>query len=360
MGFFDSDTDIKTVDPYAGLGLRELYGQLNNWISPQIGQSAPVYQGQMYAGASPLQQAAFSGAGQISPNIGNMFNNIGQYQSYGNQALDSIMQSPNAQENVDYWKQSFVNPAMSQWGDMQKSILERFAGMNAGSSGGLNRSLSRAASDFSTNLSGQLGQIGYNTQQNYLNRLQNVPSLASQTAGITLNALQGGFGTLSSLAGLGSQQQAANQIPLNEAYQKWQMGQSYNNPYLQNYLQLALSQPGKETIATQSPSMFSSLIGPAAQLGGSAMIAGALCDERMKENVDDIDSALEKLKTLSGKTYNYIGKNNRNAGVMAQDVEKILPESVEEINGVKYVRFDGMIALIVNAIKELDNKLEIA
>ena len=99
-----------------------------------------------------------------------------------------------------------------------------------------------------------------------------------------------------------------------------------------------------------TPSLFEQA---APALGAGAMLA--MCDERVKENFAPIEGALAKLGQLKGKTYNYKSKNpgERDAGVMAQDLESVLPEGVLERNGVKYVKLDAIAALLVNAVNEL-------
>ena len=83
-------------------------------------------------------------------------------------------------------------------------------------------------------------------------------------------------------------------------------------------------------------------------------------DERIKDNIIPITDALKKIKTLDGKTYNYIANNLhiRDGGVIAQDLEKILPEAVSERGGIKYVKYDAVIALVVNAVKQLADQVE--
>jgi hypothetical protein len=77
-------------------------------------------------------------------------------------------------------------------------------------------------------------------------------------------------------------------------------------------------------------------------------------DQRKKSNLKVIDSALQKLTSLTGYTYNLISSSNRQAGLIAQEVETVLPEVVSEDNdGFKSVAYGNITALIVNAIKEL-------
>ncbi len=86
-----------------------------------------------------------------------------------------------------------------------------------------------------------------------------------------------------------------------------------------------------------------------------AMMLASMCDARFKENVKPIKNAVEKVKQLSGYTYNFKDKTNRDGGIMAQDIEKVMPEAVEEVNGIKMVKFASVIGLLVEAIKEITN-----
>lgn len=86
-------------------------------------------------------------------------------------------------------------------------------------------------------------------------------------------------------------------------------------------------------------------------------LATLLSDERLKENSKPIKNALDKIGKLVGKTFNFKTKNERNAGIMAQDLEKVLPEAVVEHQGVKFIRLDGVLALVINAINELAGKV---
>lgn len=92
---------------------------------------------------------------------------------------------------------------------------------------------------------------------------------------------------------------------------------------------------------------------------GSLAQAAAMSDVRIKENIIEISFPLEKIKKLTGYTYNYIGNppSSRNGGVMAQDVEKVLPDAVTEIDDIKYVKYDAVIGLLVNAVNELREKI---
>jgi hypothetical protein len=44
-------------------------------------------------------------------------------------------------------------------------------------------------------------------------------------------------------------------------------------------------------------------------------------------------------------------------GVLAQDIEKVLPELVSERNGVKCVNYQGLVPVLINALKELQAEI---
>ena len=84
-------------------------------------------------------------------------------------------------------------------------------------------------------------------------------------------------------------------------------------------------------------------------------------DSRVKDNLVVIGSPLDKVGIITGYTYNYTNTGeespSRTGGVIAQDVEKILPELVEESSdGFKTLNYNGITALLVEAVKELKAK----
>lgn len=88
-------------------------------------------------------------------------------------------------------------------------------------------------------------------------------------------------------------------------------------------------------------------------------------DSRLKTNVVQIGSALEKLKTLNGVTFNWNelaeGKDpvQREVGVIAQQVQSVLPEAVTvRDDGFMAVRYEKLVPLLIEAIKELQNEVE--
>jgi len=88
---------------------------------------------------------------------------------------------------------------------------------------------------------------------------------------------------------------------------------------------------------------------------------GAASDIKLKDNLEIIPEALSKLKLINGYTYNRIDSNDsrRHAGLIAQEVEKILPEVVGSHDDTKFIKYGNLVALLVEAVKELSNEVEI-
>ena len=87
----------------------------------------------------------------------------------------------------------------------------------------------------------------------------------------------------------------------------------------------------------------------------------AFSDKRLKSNVQKIESPLSKVLAISGYSYNRrdIPTNTRSMGVLAQDVQKVIPEAVvPQGSGLLSVSYNGLVALLIEAVKELNAKLE--
>ena len=95
---------------------------------------------------------------------------------------------------------------------------------------------------------------------------------------------------------------------------------------------------------------------------GNITAFGSVSDITMKENIVPIDNALEKIKQLGGYLFNYKGDDTPMTGVMAQELLKVMPEAVYEVQKdgeTKYaVRHGNLVGLLIEAIKELSAKLD--
>lgn len=83
-------------------------------------------------------------------------------------------------------------------------------------------------------------------------------------------------------------------------------------------------------------------------------------DIRIKENLEEITDASEKVRLLKAYTYNLIGHDRRSAGIIAQDLAKVLPEGVvtNPDTGILSIDYSAVIALLVNALNEKQSDIE--
>ncbi len=90
-------------------------------------------------------------------------------------------------------------------------------------------------------------------------------------------------------------------------------------------------------------------------------------DERFKQNIIPIDSALNKLMRINGVEYEMktkaFSKNHfsegRQIGLLAQNVETVVPEAVNEKDGYKGVDYAKLVPLLIEAVKEQNKKIEL-
>ena len=88
-------------------------------------------------------------------------------------------------------------------------------------------------------------------------------------------------------------------------------------------------------------------------------------DARLKENVVTVDSALDKVSQMRGVYFNKIGEEKRSLGVIAQEIEEVLPEVVltatdaaTDVKGIKSVAYGNIVGVLIEAIKELKAEIE--
>ena len=93
---------------------------------------------------------------------------------------------------------------------------------------------------------------------------------------------------------------------------------------------------------------------------GNVTAFGSPSDIRLKENIEVIPNALDKVSQLQGITFNYKKDGRKSTGLIAQELEKVLPEVVYDTHEIdnddekfKAVRYGNVVGLLVEAIKEL-------
>jgi hypothetical protein len=80
---------------------------------------------------------------------------------------------------------------------------------------------------------------------------------------------------------------------------------------------------------------------------------GAISDQRRKENIVDATPKLEKLNQVRIVNFNMIGDEQKQIGVIAQELEQIFPSMVEEdSDGMKAVKYSVFVPMLIKAIQE--------
>jgi hypothetical protein len=96
------------------------------------------------------------------------------------------------------------------------------------------------------------------------------------------------------------------------------------------------------------------------------IVAFSTSDIRLKENIVPIPNAIEKIRKISGNTYDWKaelkdvhGYEGNDVGVIAQEVEEVLPQLVQDRdNGYKAVKYDKLVALLIEGIKEQQQHID--
>ena len=95
--------------------------------------------------------------------------------------------------------------------------------------------------------------------------------------------------------------------------------------------------------------------------------SSTISDQALKYDINPIEHALDKVSQLTGFTYKYLKDGMESAGLMAQDVEKVMPCAVKEQSlplhtgtetKYKTLNYDNLHALLIESIKELTAKVE--
>ena len=119
---------------------------------------------------------------------------------------------------------------------------------------------------------------------------------------------------------------------------------------------MRLDSSGNLGIGTTSPTV-------KLDVAGSILASGnvtAYSDIRVKDNVESIEGAIGKLNQIRGVTYTRTDlddKHRRFAGVIAQEIEQVLPEAVFDNGKVKAVDYNATIALLIEAVKEQQGQI---
>ncbi len=85
----------------------------------------------------------------------------------------------------------------------------------------------------------------------------------------------------------------------------------------------------------------------------------ATSDRRLKSDITTISNAMDIVKGMRGVYFTRIGQSNRSTGVIAQEVEEVLPEVVHTSDdGMKSVSYGNVVGVLIEAVKLLSDRLE--
>ena len=95
------------------------------------------------------------------------------------------------------------------------------------------------------------------------------------------------------------------------------------------------------------------------------VVAFSTSDIRLKDNIKTIDNALDKVNSIQGIEFDWIekeevhGNKGHDIGVIAQEIEKILPDVVTtRDSGYKAVKYEKIVPLLIEAIKDLSKQVD--
>ena len=118
---------------------------------------------------------------------------------------------------------------------------------------------------------------------------------------------------------------------------------------------LVIDNSGNVGIADTSPSYKLDVDGTIRATGDVI----AYSDIRVKENIKTIDNAVSKVNKLRGVEFNKIGSEEKSIGVIAQEIEKVLPEVVKEDDkGMKSVAYGNIVGVLIEAIKDQQKQID--
>lgn len=81
-------------------------------------------------------------------------------------------------------------------------------------------------------------------------------------------------------------------------------------------------------------------------------------DIALKTDIQPLTNPLEKIQQITGYKYKFKKSNELSIGVIAQDVEKVFPELVNGSEGEKTLQYNGLIGVLVEAVKELSAEIK--
>ena len=92
------------------------------------------------------------------------------------------------------------------------------------------------------------------------------------------------------------------------------------------------------------------------------VVAFSSSDKNLKDNITPIENPIDKIKEIGGYEFDWNNKSSyegHDVGVIAQEIEKVLPEVVTtRDNGYKAVKYEKIVALLIEGIKEQQSQID--
>jgi hypothetical protein len=143
------------------------------------------------------------------------------------------------------------------------------------------------------------------------------------------------MGMYNSMADVGAQRRAMSQEGINRGIQEHAYSSQADQTALANYMAgIHGDYGGMSTSKTPGPSGMST-IGSLAGIVGSLAPVFGMSDERLKENIEQVGV----LNGFNIYRFNYLWSPKKFIGVIAQEVERIMPEAVKKVNGWRMVNY---------------------
>jgi hypothetical protein len=322
---------------------------------------------------------------QQQANIANANNQTSVSQSNAAIGAQAAAQAASLQAQAALAKYNMTGQMLSSWGNaanQQYGINMDAAGKqsglvgsfltndtNAQNAAGASNAQSRYNADtFNANQynnsMAQQGQLGVNAQtadaQNWQNYGNWLNQAASTQMGLGTEAQNQQITQANALFNAGEVQRQMGDATNNVAYQN-----QYNEmmaPYVQAMMmQGALSIPygtsSTGTSTTQQSTNWASMLGQMMQ-GGAALAPLFTSDRRLKKDVAPIENPLAAVKKLNGVNYRWKADGRPDTGLLAQDVQKAVPNGAVDVGGVLRVSAPAVLGLLTEAVKALDAKID--
>jgi len=378
MGCFDSASSESQSESKTA-GQKKTLQEMLDLYGPTLGQGADIFPGSRVTPFSTLQEGAVSGAGNFTDffsepqQAGTPLAKETGAATKGLLAGETGAKPIGAQGVEDYFKGAIYDPTMKTLReDTIPGIAESFAGPGFFGSA-RSQEESKAFKDVGANLSTQRAGLEWDV----LSRNQQIDeSKAGRTLATLPSAMAFGqvpaqeiknnleiaasqLGGLGQVFGFGKAEQTQAQTELQDEIMRFAEENQITDPENLSILLTLLGMNFSRSSSSGSGAGLGySALGSAAQgagqgAGAAAMSAFIASDVRVKENIKTFDNALEIVRKLKPMTYNYIGQKRKRMGLIAQDIEKVLPEAVIEIDGIKHVDLYAMQTLIISALNEL-------